>query len=154
MTRTIPIILFFGFIVAVSTLIALNSVAADPAATQRAAREATVNAKGTARDIASSNLSDTSRETINDATMDRLNAKEDRQTVGEYLDDAGITADVKGKFLAQKGLDSLDIKVVTVDGTVTLMGDVDNSSQISLAENVAKSVKGVRKVDNKLMIKR
>lgn len=154
MTRTIPIILFFGFIVAVSTLIALNSVAADPTAAQRAAREATVTTNGAARDIASSNLSDATRDASNNATMDRLNAKEDRQSVGEYLDDAGITADVKAKFLVQKGLDSLDIKVVTVDGTVTLMGDVDNSSQISLAENVAKEVKGVRKVDNKLMIKR
>lgn len=90
---------------------------------------------------------------VNDTTMNRLERQEDRQTTGEYMDDAGITAKVKAKFVGQKGLDSLDIKVVTVDGTVTLMGDVDNSSQIGLAESTAKEVDGVTKVDNKLMLK-
>ncbi len=90
----------------------------------------------------------------NKVTMDRIEQKEDKQSVGEYLDDAGVTAKVKSKFIGQKGLDSLDIKVVTVDGTVTLMGDVDNPAQIGLAESVAKDVDGVRNVNNKLVVKK
>ncbi len=89
----------------------------------------------------------------NDQTMKQINRQEDKQTVGEYLDDAGVTAKVKAKFVGQKGLDSLDIKVVTVNGKVTLMGDVDNSSQVGLAESVAKEVDGVRQVDNQLIVK-
>ncbi|CAK7050220.1 MAG: hypothetical protein DELT_01010 [Desulfovibrio sp.] len=89
-----------------------------------------------------------------DATMRRLEREENKQTTGEYLDDAAITAKVKGKFVGQKGLDSLDIKVVTVDGSVTLMGDVDNSSQIGVAEDVAKQVDGVKRVENKLVLKK
>ena len=88
------------------------------------------------------------------ATMRNIQSKEDRQTTGEYLDDAAITAKVKGTFVGQKGLDSLDIKVVTVDGAVTLMGDVDNQSQIGLAENAAKQVEGVKRVDNQLVLKK
>ncbi|MCC8193369.1 MAG: BON domain-containing protein [Deltaproteobacteria bacterium] len=101
-------------------------------------------------DVRNSNLTQEER---NKVTMDRLDAKEKRESMGEYFDDAGVTAKVKSKFIGQKGLDSLDIKVVTVDGTVTLMGDVNDASQIGLAENVAKEVEGVKAVDNKLVVK-
>lgn len=90
----------------------------------------------------------------NEAVMERLEKEEDKQSVGEYLDDAGITAKVKGEFVGQKGLDSLDIKVVTVEGAVTLMGEVDTQAQIELAGRVAQEVKGVKKVDNKLTLKK
>lgn len=89
-----------------------------------------------------------------DATMRSIENREDRQSTGEYLDDAAITAKVKAKFVGQKGLDSLDIKVVTVDGGVTLMGDVDSQAQIGLAESAARQVEGVRMVDNQLVIKK
>ena len=88
-----------------------------------------------------------------DATMRRLQRQEDNQTVGEYMGDAAVTAKVKSGMLGEKGLDSMDIKVITVDGTVTLMGDVDNRSQVGLAESVARQVEGVRNVDNKLVVK-
>ena len=86
-------------------------------------------------------------------TMDALERKEAKQSVGEYIDDAGVTAKVKGKFVSQKGLDSLDIKVVTVDGAVTLLGDVDNKAQAELAGNVAREVEGVKAVNNQLVVK-
>ena len=92
------------------------------------------------------------RKTRDDATKAYLDHKEDHQSMGEYMDDAGITAKVKAKFLGQKGLDSMSIKVTTVDGVVTLMGDVKDSGQISMAESVARQVKGVKSVDNKLVL--
>lgn len=86
--------------------------------------------------------------------MDRLEKEEDKESIGEYVDDAAISAKIKAKMLAKKGLDSLDIKVVTVEGKVTLLGDVDQAEQIGLAEQVAKETKGVRAVDNQLRIKK
>ncbi|SBV91101.1 conserved exported hypothetical protein [uncultured delta proteobacterium] len=74
------------------------------------------------------------------------------QAVGEYVDDAAITAAVKSKFLAQKGLDSMDISVTTSDGVVLLSGGVEHEAQISLAERVAKEVNGVKKIVNNLIV--
>lgn len=74
-------------------------------------------------------------------------------SVGGYIDDAAITTVVKGKFLGQKGLDSLDISVKTNEGVVTLTGEVENASQIGLAENVAMEADGVRSIVNKLTLK-
>ena len=74
-------------------------------------------------------------------------------SVGDYIDDAKVTAAVKGKFLSEKGLDSLDISVETTDGAVTLTGNMDSSAQINLAEQVARKVSGVKKVYNKLNVK-
>lgn len=87
-------------------------------------------------------------------TMQRLESREKQESTKEYLGDAALTAKVKAKILAQKGLDLLDIKVVTVNGEVTLIGDVENPAQISLAESVAKSVEGVKKVTNELVLKK
>lgn len=72
------------------------------------------------------------------------------QGVGGYIDDASITTVVKGKFLGQSGLDSMDISVETVNGVVTLTGKVDNQAQIGLAEGVAKEADGVKRVVNHL----
>ena len=79
--------------------------------------------------------------------------KDGSGSVGEYFDDAAITTVVKSKFLGQKGLDSLDISVETVQGTVTLTGQVDNPSQIGLAEDVAMKADGGKRVVNKLTFK-
>ena len=59
--------------------------------------------------------------------------------------DTWITAKVKTKFLMQKGLHSAQIKVVTDEGIVYLMGLVKHS-QADLAAEVARKVEGVRKV--------
>lgn len=87
-------------------------------------------------------------------TIQRLEGQEKQESTAQYLDDTAMTAKVKSKILAQKGLDSLDIKVVTVNGDVTLIGDVENSAQIGLAESVTKDVEGVKRVNNELVLKK
>lgn len=88
------------------------------------------------------------------SVKDELKIKgEDTGTIEAYVDDASITGVVKGKLLAQKGLDSLDISVETTDGVVTLSGKVDNTEQIKLAEMVAKEAEGVSAVENRLTAK-
>jgi hyperosmotically inducible protein len=69
-----------------------------------------------------------------------------------YASDAAITAEVKAKFLVEKGLDSLDVKVETKQGVVTLRGQVVKKSQAKLAEKVARAIKGVRGVKNKISV--
>ena len=69
-----------------------------------------------------------------------------------YASDSAITTELKAKFLAEKGLDSMDIKVETTKGTVTLRGQVRKDSQSALAETIARDTKGVRDVKNKISV--
>lgn len=59
--------------------------------------------------------------------------------------DAWITTKVKSAMLAEKGLHSAQIKVITENGVVYLMGLV-TQRHAEIATTVARSVKGVRKV--------
>jgi len=69
-----------------------------------------------------------------------------------YVSDSAITTEIKGKFLVEKGLDSLDLKVETTKGIVTLRGQVVKESQAGLAEKIAQNTKGVRGVRNKISV--
>lgn len=69
-----------------------------------------------------------------------------------YASDAAITSKLKAKFLAEKGLDSMDIKVKTDKGVVTLRGQVEKESQSWTAESIARETEGVRKVVNKISV--
>lgn len=59
--------------------------------------------------------------------------------------DSWITTKVKSKMLTTSGLHSSQIKVVTENGTVFLMGEV-TQAQASLAVDVARRVGGVQKI--------
>ena len=86
--------------------------------------------------------------------VDRLRIDDDdAQSVGEYVDDALITAAVKGNLISEAGIKSLFISVETNQGVVTLSGDVKKPEQIPLAEYTAKMTKGVKRVDNRLIYK-
>ena len=69
-----------------------------------------------------------------------------------YASDAAITSELKAKFLAEKGLDSMDIKVKTDKGVVTLRGQVLKESQSRTAERIARETNGVRSVANKISV--
>ena len=61
--------------------------------------------------------------------------------------DTWITTKVKADLLATENVSGLDIKVETVDGTVTLSGAVVSQAQKDKAIAVAKQIKGVKKVE-------
>ncbi len=63
----------------------------------------------------------------------------------EISTDVWITTKVKTAMLAEKGLSSTQIKVITEDGVVYLMGLVTHH-QADLAVDVARTVTGVQKV--------
>ena len=79
-------------------------------------------------------------------------ALEDDVTVGEAIDDATITAQVKAALVEDDDLAALDINVDTRDGVVTLNGEVDEQSDIARATEVANDVSGVRSIQNNLTV--
>ena len=90
---------------------------------------------------------------IDRTNSDYTNPKGNSQSVGEYADDAGITAAVKSKLLVTKEVSSFDIQVDTHDGVVTLTGIADSKAHVEQAGRVAKSVDGVKSVDNRIIVK-
>lgn len=77
----------------------------------------------------------------------------DRETVGEYVDDAGITTKVKAAILEDKTVAPFQIHVETMQNIVQLSGFVDSQHTALQAEKLAKEVKGVRGVKNNLIVR-
>jgi len=63
------------------------------------------------------------------------------------VDDTWITTKVKADLLATRDVPGLELNVETVEGVVTLRGDVENQAEADRAEAVAKGIKGVKRVD-------
>ena len=61
--------------------------------------------------------------------------------------DTWITTKVKTDLLATENVSGLDIKVETVDGVVTLTGAVTSQAQKDKAVEVARQIKGVKRVE-------
>ena len=74
------------------------------------------------------------------------------RTLGENIDDAGITAAVKAKLAAEKIATLTRIDVDTNQGVVALNGTVQTEAMKTRAEQIARQVKGVRDVVNNLRI--
>ena len=68
------------------------------------------------------------------------------------VDDAGITASVKTKIVADKAANLTRIDVDTIRGTVYLNGLVDSAQQRARAERLAKQISGVKSVVNNLRV--
>lgn len=88
------------------------------------------------------------------SVSDKLNVKgEEDQSLKEYADDAMITSAVKARLLTDDIVPSLGVSVETQDGVVQLTGEVENDSQATQAEEVAKGIDGVNSVKNDLKVK-
>jgi hyperosmotically inducible protein len=74
------------------------------------------------------------------------------KSVGETIDDATITAQVKTKLLNDPDVGGLRIDVDTTKGVVTLSGVVKSKSEESKAVTLARSVDGVRDVKSTLQV--
>ena len=80
-------------------------------------------------------------------------ADADQSTVGETVDDALITSQVKAKLIADSRTGAWQINVKSEGGNVQLMGFVDDENVKQAAGEVARSVDGVKSVDNDLEIR-
>jgi hyperosmotically inducible protein len=76
------------------------------------------------------------------------------KTAGTTIDDAGITASVKSKLVADKATNLTRVDVDTNNGTVYLNGTVDSPEQKSRAEQLAWQANGVRSVVNNLQVQK
>ncbi|MEO7598949.1 MAG: BON domain-containing protein [Opitutus sp.] len=76
-----------------------------------------------------------------------------RQSTGEYVDDAAITAKVKSAFVKDEVVKAMQVDVTTFKGNVQLSGFVDTAEQKARAAQVAGTVTGVTNVTNNISVK-
>ena len=76
-----------------------------------------------------------------------------QSSVGEYIDDATITTQVKARMVENKEVDAAAISVETLNGTVMLSGFAKNGNERETAETIARKVNGVKSVKNAIAIR-
>ena len=86
----------------------------------------------------------------NEMTVTKTSEKE--RTVGEKIDDASITAQVKMTLLYHRSTSVLNTTVTTKKGVVMLGGKASNAAEVSLATKFANDVNGVKSVENRMTI--
>jgi osmotically-inducible protein OsmY len=75
------------------------------------------------------------------------------ETIGEHIDDASITSQVKYTLLTHKSTSALKTKVTTTDGVVVITGEAANDAEKSLVGKLVESIRGVKSVDNNMTVK-
>ncbi len=73
-------------------------------------------------------------------------------TLGDKIDDASITAQVKSSLLTHHSTSALHTTVTTTDGVVTLSGIAKNDAERSLVTKLATDINGVISVVNNMTI--
>ena len=74
------------------------------------------------------------------------------ETVGDKIDDASITAQVKSSLLSHHSTSALKTSVSTTDGVVTLSGIAKNAAEKSLVTKLVTDINGVSSVINNMTI--
>ena len=72
------------------------------------------------------------------------------ESVGQNIDDATITTEVKAKLTGEKASNLTRVSVATANGKVSLTGVVPTGADRARAEEIARGVKGVTGVTNNL----
>jgi osmotically-inducible protein OsmY len=83
-----------------------------------------------------------------------VNSRPTPRTMGEKVDDASITAQVKTTLLFHKSTHVLATKVATKDGVVTLHGEAKSAAERDLVTKLAEDVKGVKQVHNRMNVQK
>jgi hyperosmotically inducible periplasmic protein len=86
------------------------------------------------------------------SVRNNLSVQAAKPSVGDYVDDAAITAKVKMALLGDAEVKGLAIDVATSDGTVRLTGSAKSDAERQKAEELAKDVKGVNSVQNRIAV--
>ncbi len=77
---------------------------------------------------------------------------EPSKTIGEKIDDASITAQVKSSLLSHRSTSAVKTKVSTTDGVVTVSGMAKNAAEKSLVTKLVTDIDGVSNVINNMTI--
>jgi hyperosmotically inducible protein len=75
------------------------------------------------------------------------------RTVGEVIDDASITAQIKSALLTHRSTSAIKTKVTTRDGVVMVSGEASNQAEKDLVTKLVNDVKGVKRVVNNMDVK-
>ena len=87
----------------------------------------------------------------NEMTIAKTPAMPDA-TVGDKIDDASITAQVKSSLMSHSSTSAIHTTVSTTDGVVTLTGIAKNDAEKSLVTKLATDINGVTSVINNMTI--
>ncbi len=85
------------------------------------------------------------------ASLGACDAISGRETTGEYIDDATITAKVKSSIINELGLKQINVE--SLQDVVQLSGFVDTPQVKARAGEIARGTKGVKSVQNDLVIR-
>lgn len=88
-----------------------------------------------------------------DAQKAETSGQKTVESVAATLDDAAITASISAELAKDADLSAIKIDVDTKNGKVTLYGPAPTAQARDKATTLAKSIKGVNTVDNKLVVK-
>ena len=91
------------------------------------------------------------KEVKNQMTIAKTPAKP-AESIGEKIDDASITAQVKSSLMSHRSTSALKTKVTTTDGVVTVSGIAKNAAEKSLVTKLVTDVEGVISVVNNMTI--
>jgi hyperosmotically inducible periplasmic protein len=87
----------------------------------------------------------------NEMTVSKISAKPS-ETVNENIDDASITAQVKGALLSHRSTSALSTSVTTSDGVVSVSGKAKNDAEKALVSKLVGDINGVKSVVNNMTI--
>jgi hyperosmotically inducible periplasmic protein len=76
-----------------------------------------------------------------------------RETLGEKIDDASITSQLKYALLTHKSTSALKTKITTTDGVIGITGVANSAAEKSLVTKLAQDVRGVKSVTNNMTVK-
>lgn len=88
----------------------------------------------------------------NEMTIAEAKADESR-TILEAIDDASITAQIKGSLLTHGSTSALHTGIETRDGVVTVSGIASNEAEKNLVSKLSADINGVVSVTNNMSIK-
>ncbi|HAO78437.1 MAG TPA: transport-associated protein [Verrucomicrobia subdivision 3 bacterium] len=75
-----------------------------------------------------------------------------KETMGDKIDDASITAQVKSSLLSHHSTSAMHTDVSTTDGVVTLSGVAKNDAEKSLVTKLVTDINGVTSVINNMTV--
>jgi osmotically-inducible protein OsmY len=94
---------------------------------------------------------DNVKDVNNEMTIAKTPAAPDA-TIGDKIDDASITAEIKSSLLSHRSTSAIHTTVSTTDGVVTLGGVAKNDAEKSLVTKLATDINGVISVINNMTI--
>ena len=127
------------------------------AMTEVSAKDGIVTLRGTADNKAEKDLTteyakdvEGVKDVNNEMTIS--GAPKKKATLGEKIDDASITAEVKLALLSHRSTSAVHTRVETRNGVVSLSGRARNTAEIDLVTKYVSDIKGVKRVRNHMTV--